>query len=882
MKKSFRMSGTQNASRDVHSEIELHLELRAKEFEALGMNPDDARRAAAEAFGDRKAIESEVTHLRTTTMKEKNRRNWRDELRQDVAIGLRGLRRAPAFTLVALLTLAIGIGANTAIFSALRSVLLRPLPYAAPEQLVQLWTDHRALGRAEPEWLTPPDFEEWRDGNRTFSGMTSYLGWGPDMTGTGDPEALTGALVGGNFFELLGIKPAHGRLINTADDNTAAPQVLVLSDAFWKRRFGSDPTVIGRQLTLNGLPWTVVGILPPDFRAPIQFQTTPELFRAIRRASDSGCQRGCITVRAIGRLKPGVTLAAASADLGRIAAQQARDYPQTNAKIGVWLVPLHEQLTGDSKAALYMLAGAVALVLLIGCVNLANLLLVRGAARSRELGVRAALGAGQYRIVRQLLVENALLAAIGGALGVGVGIAGSRVVATMAPESVRQVQDIRVDGPVLLFALGVTVFAALLFGLLPALQTIRLNLMSAIRNGTRETAHRGGALRSGLVVAQLSFAVVLLVGAGLLLKSFLLMQRVDLGYRSEGVFNTSIGFPAARYENAQKITTAVDGIMTRLRSNPAIKSAELTTVLPLSQGDGDVGAIPLGEPPNANLPPSLWMRRVTPGYVPLMKMKLLAGRQLTDDDRSGSPRVGLVNEVVAQRYFPNQNAIGRVLQLGSDTAAPRVTIVGIVANARHNGPNEPYKTEMFVPFAQTQSRGITLVIEPASSTSLAARAVRQAVAEVDPLVPLSSIQSMEERLGTAVALPRMYATLVGVFALTALFLAALGVYGVMAYSVAQRQREIGVRLALGAPPTRILRMILGQGGKLAAAGVVLGLGTAVILGKLVTSLLFGVTSFDLPTFAVVGGVLGAMTLLASWLPARRAMSVDPNSAIRDN
>lgn len=879
MKKTFHLGDNTNASRDVQSEIELHLELRAKEFEALGMSAEDARKAAVEAFGDRNAIQSEVTELRTTTVKEKNRRNWREELQQDVVVGLRGLRRAPAFTVVALLTLAIGIGANTAIFSALRSLLLRPLPYAAPEQLVQLWTDHRALGRAEPEWLTPPDFEEWRDQSTTFSTMAAYLGWGPDMTGTGDPEALGGAMVSGNYFDMLGIKPALGRLLSKTDDDAAAEQVVVMSDALWKRRFGSDPAIVGRKLTLNGQPWTIVGVLPATFRAPMQ--SSPELFRAIRRPLDSRCNRGCITVRAIGRLKPGVTFEAAQADLSRIAAQQAREFPQTNDKVGAWPVPLHQQLTGDSKPALFMLAGAVALVLLIGCVNLANLLLVRGAGRARELGVRAALGAGQHRIVRQLLVENALLATLGGVLGIGVGIAGSRILSSIAPEAVRLVQDIRVDGPVLLFALGVTALSALLFGLLPAMQTMRLNLMSAIRSGTRETAQRGGALRSGLVIAQLSFAVVLLVGAGLLFKSFLLMQRVDLGYRSEGVFSTGVAFPSARYENAAKIRIAVEAMLAALRADPAIKSAEITTIPPLSSGDQDISPVPLGEPPNPSLPPSVWYRQVSAGYMQALHMKLVEGRQLADADRDGTERVAIVNQIVAQKYFPNGSAIGRVMALGTDSGAPRVTIVGVAANVRTNGPNEPYKPEMFVPFMQAPARTVAIFIEPRGTVAAAVQGVRKAVASIDPLIPINSVETIDEQLGTAVALPKMYAMLVTSFAVVALLLAALGVYGVMADSVAQRQREIGVRLALGAPPSRILSMVLGQGGRLAIGGVLLGLAGALMLGRLVTSLLFGVTSFDITTFAGVGLVLGAMTLLAAYVPARRAMRVDPNTAIRD-
>lgn len=882
MKKTFHLQNGSSASGEVAKEIELHLELRAREFEAAGMSPEDARRAALSAFGDRGAIESEVNDLREFTVKERRRKNWAAEFRQDLVIGMRTLRRAPGFTIVALLTLAIGIGANTAIFSVLRSVLLRPLPYAAPEQLVQLWADHRALGRAEPEWLTPTDFFEWRDGNRTFSAMASYQGWGPDLTGVGDPEALTGALVSGNFFELLGTHAARGRTIATADDDAGAEPVVVMSNALWKRRFGSDSLILGRRLMLSGVQFTVVGILPPDFRAPFQFQAAPELFRATRRPANSTCGRGCITVRAIGRLKPNASLAAATADLARIAAQQAHDYPQTNDKVGVWLIPLHEQLTGASKPALVTLGSAVALVLLIGCVNLANLLLVRGAGRARELGVRAALGAGRYRIVRQLLAENALLAAAGGVMGIALGIAGSRVLATMVPESVRRVQDIRVDAPVLLFALAVTGLAALLFGLLPAIQSVNANLMGTLRSGARETGRRSNALRSGLVVAQLSLAVVLLVGSGLLLKSFLLLQRVDLGYRSTGILLTAVAFPQARYPDAARASIAIQDLMTRLRENPALRAADLTSIPPLANGDGDVGAVPIGEPPNSNLPPSLWFRRVTPGYLNTMHMRLTAGRQLTEQDRQAGALVGILNDEAARRYFPNQNAIGRIIALGRDSTARRITIVGTVATARHDGPNQPYKVEMFVPFEQFPSRAVTLVVEPARSASSAVAALRQTLHEVDPLVPMSSVSSIDEQLGTAVALPRLYAALVTVFAVAALLLAALGVYGVMAYAVSQRQREIGVRLALGAAPAGILGMILAQGGRLATLGVVVGLSTALALGQLMQAVLFGVSAFDAATFIGVSLVLGAMTMLASWVPARRAMRVDPLVAIRDN
>jgi putative ABC transport system permease protein len=882
MKRVFRVPADGDAaSKDVEKEIELHIHLRAREFEAMGMSPDDARRAAIAAFGDRGAIEDEVKGIRQSTVSKRRRRDWISELHQDLVVGVRVLRRAPSFTFVALLTLAIGIGANTAIFSVLRSVLIRPLPYREPAQLVQVWSDHRARGRAQPEWLTPPDFVEWRDGNRTFTTMAAYQGWGPDLTGTGEPESLSGLLVSGNFFDLLGVKPTLGRLLTMADDDAGAERVIVLSNPFWRRRFGSDSSVVGRRLMLSGFEWTVVGVLPASFRAPVQ-TTEPDVFRGIRRPGDSRCGRGCVVLRVIGRLRPGVSLATAQTDLAGIATRQAQEFPETNAKVTSWLIPLHEQITGPTKPALLAISVAVGFVLLIGCVNLANLLLVRGASRSREIGVRAALGAGRGRVVRQLLTENALLAAIGGALGLIVGIVGSRVLSVLVPDAVRRVQEIRVDAGVLGFAAAITLLSAAMFGVLPALHAARTGLMTSLRAGRGQTGRHGNLLRSGLVVTQLSLAVVLLVGAGLLLRSFLLMQRVDLGYRSGGVLLTGVRFPPARYPDGAQATAAIEDLLARLRASPAVKSAEITDLPPLAGGDQDITAIPIGEPDRVGRPPSVWYRSISLGYLSTMGMRLVSGRNFAGEDRQGAPLVGIVNEEAAQKFWPGKNPLGRVLATGESPEAPKVTIVGVVASGRHDGANQPYKTELFLPLAQFPVRFMTLVIEPARDVPSVAGVYRQALREVDPLIPVSSLDPIEGLIGSTVELPRLYATLVALFAGAALLLAALGVYGVMAYAVSQRQREIGVRLALGAAPTGIRRMVLGHGGRLALLGLAIGLGAAVMLGELLAKLLFGVSRYDAPTFITVPLVLGAVTLVASWIPASRAMRMDPLTAIRED
>jgi predicted permease len=863
--------------RDVDREIENHLELRAREFEAQGMSPEAARQAALAAFGDRPMIEQEVREIRGSTVRTLQSRQWLHELRQDVATALRGLRRAPGFALIALATLALGIGGNVAVFSVVRSVLLRPLPYAEPDQLVQLWTDFRARGgRDQPEWLSPAQFRDWRDGNTTFAGLTVWQGWGPNLTGSGDPELLTGAGVTWNFLQVLGVEPALGRDFVLADDDAGAPPVAILTDGLWRRRFGADPGIVGQPIQLSGEPWTVVGVLPPSFRAPFPWQ----IIRPMRRPANSGCDRGCITLRGIGRLKPGVTLAQATADLATIQDRLGRDFPEEEAGVKPWLVPLQEQLTGPVRKALVALLGAVGFVLLLACVNLAGLLVVRGGARAREFAVRASLGAGRRRIVRQLVTESLVLASIGGVIGFFAGWAGARLLAALIPANLLLMVDIQPDVMVVLFAIGITVLAGLLFGLLPAVQAGRADLMAVLRTASGEGGRKISRVRSGLVVVELAIAVMLLVGAGLLMRSFLALQRTDLGYRTTGIVTASVLFPRTNYPRAADIRLRLDDFLARARANPEVKSIETSDIVPLQGGgDQDMNFFPDGLP-IPERPPGVWYRSVSAGYLALMQFRLLSGRMFTDQDRDGSPPVAIINEEAAKTLFPGLDPVGRTMRTGLDSTAERFTVVGVVASTRTDGPGQPYKLEMFGPIHQFTTRGFNILVEPARSTEAALNAVRAALRETDPSIPLSSVTSLDESFATVTALPRYFAIVLGAFAGMALLLAVVGVYGVMAYVVALRQREIGVRLALGAAPQGIMGWMLGQGAKLTVVGLLLGIVAAVLATRVISALLYGVGALDAITFTGVAVVLAGASLVACYLPARRARGVDPVVSLR--
>ena len=813
-------------------------------------------------------------------VRQQRRRLWADDLRQDVRMALRSLLKTPSFTVVALLTLGLGIGANTAVFSVVRSVILRPLPYPDSDQLVQIWADHRALGRAEPEWLTPPQFDAYVRQNRTFEFVAGYQGWGPNLTGEGNPEAIAGGAVSADFLKVLGVPPALGRGFLSSDDDPNAEKVVILSDALWKRRFNADPSILERGIQLNGEIWTVVGVMPESFRPPQQW----EILRTLRFPSPNPCGHGCIVLQAIGRLNPGVTVSQAQVDLQGITERLSTEAPQSYEGTGSWLIPLHDQVTGPVRPALLALFGAVLFVMLLACVNLASLMLVRAGSRGREFGLRAALGAGRGRILRQLLTESLVLAVMGGLVGLAMGWIGTRVLARMIPVGVQSVQRIGPDGIVVAFTLGLTLLAGVLFGIVPALRTARPDLMGVLRTAHSHGGRRLGALRRGLVAAELAIALVLLVGAGLLLRTFLSLQQTDLGFRTEGIATAAITFTPARYPEIERADATLHDLLQRLRSHPSVGAVEVTDIPPLAQGgDQDVTLLADGQlPPEGQRPSGIWYRSVSPGYLPLLGATLLEGRMFGPEDRMGAEQVAIITRETARRLWPTESAIGRVAATNTTPGATRVRVIGVIEDIRHDGPMVPVKPQVFLSMEQFPVRGLTLLLIPERDREAAIAALRSTLGEIDADMPLARISALDDDYAVVTQLPRYFATIVGTFAAAALLLSVIGVYGVMAYSVSQRRQELGVRMALGARPERMLTLILGEGARLAVIGLAAGIVLAALSTRLLQASLYGVGKLDLSTFLIVSMILAASTLLASWIPARRAGALNPVVALRQD
>ena len=799
-------------------------------------------------------------------------------LLQDLRYGLRMLVNKPAFTLIAVFTLALGIGANTAIFSVVNSALLRPLPYPNAERLMTIWEDHRARNGPVHEWTSPPGFEDWRDQAKSFDHVVAFQGWQPTLTGQGEPEQLVGALVSHDTFAMLGVAPALGRAFRPEEDQRGVESVVIISHRLWQRRFGADPSLAGKRISLNGESRMVIGVMPAGFKFPII--TDADIWRPIQPVLSPGCQRGCITIRVMARLKPEATEAQARAELKSIAARIEQQFPDTNTKVGATLVPLREFLVGPVKTQMLALLVAVGFVLLIACANVANLLLARSATREKEVAIRASLGARRRRIARQLLSESLLLAVIGGAVGLLLSYWLVALLVSFSPQGTPRLDEIGMDRRALGYTMAITVLTGLLFGAAPVWQLFKADLNQSLRDGGKglHGARSGRRALNALVVAETALALTLLVGAGLLIRSFIRLQRVDPGFNPRNVLTAVVTLPLAVYNDTQ-VRTFYSQLLERARTLPGAQSAAAVSSLPFAGNDTDAGFLIEGRPaPQPDQRPVAWISSVSPDYFRTMGMRLIAGREFTEGDNENSPKVVIISEATARRHFPNEDPIGK--RIGNGRPDGWREIVGVTADVKHFGLNQDARVSMFFPHLQRPSRRMFIVARTAADPMSLTSALKGAVAAMDKNLAVSNISAMEEITAQSIGQERFTLLLLGVFSALALLLAVAGIYGVMSYAVAQRTHEIGVRVALGAQTSDVLRMVVAQGMALVLTGVGIGLGSALALTRFIRGLLFGVSATDPMTFAGVAALLALVALAACYVPARRASKVDPMVALR--
>jgi putative ABC transport system permease protein len=802
-----------------------------------------------------------------------------DTLAQDVRYSLRRLLRSPGFTLVAILTLALGIGANSAIFSVVNGVLLRPLPFGDAERLVLLYTAYPDDEIRYP--LSAPDFMSIHDDSRSFTGVAGIVPARETLTGGEEPITIEAARVTERFFEVLGVSPLIGRTFAVEENRPGADAVALLSHAHWRLRYGSDPGVIGRTLMLNGIPRTVVGVLPPEVDFPGGREVYYPLAYDETFSSTTAQGRRGEFLRVIGRLAPGVDPATATAELLAITERLRIEFPETNsANITFTGIPLREHLLGNARAPLLILLGAVGLVLLIACVNVANLLLARAAAREGEMAVRSALGAGRGRLVRQLLTESTILGVLGGGAGLALAVVGTQALVAASPEGIPRLETVRVNATVVAFTFMVAVGTGLLFGMIPAAQVARSQLAGSIRKGGRGGTAGSAAnrVRASLIVVEMALAVMLLVGAALLIRSFAQITAVDPGFRSDRLVTFRVSLPATAYAGAEEIRNFYPELLERVAGLPGVETVAAGTVVPMSGAGGVFGFdIENREPPPDGFVQDASGVSVTPGFFRTLGVPLFAGRLPDERDVVGAPEVMVVNQAFARRYFPDEEPIGRRISLGGDEW---IEIVGVVGDVPQGSPADGTRPAMYVPLAQFTQRTFQVVVRTSGEPLALAGAFRREVAALDPQLPVQQITTGEQLVSTAVAQPRFYTALLALFAGVALTLSAIGIYGVMSFLVAQRTREIGVRVALGAAPGRVLSLIIRGALRLALLGIGIGIAGALVGTRILAGLLYGVGTLDPIAFVGAAGVLLGAAALAGYLPARAATRVDPAIALR--
>jgi len=806
-------------------------------------------------------------------------------LLQDLRYGIRMLAKNPGFTAVAVLTLALGIGVNTAIFSAVNGVLLRLLPYPEPDRLVQIYERSAQFNEMSVSY---PNFLDWERMNRSFEGLAAYRGEGFNFTGTGQPEYIPGAVVAANFFSVLGVKPLQGRTFTPDEDRQGANPVAMVSESFWKRRFGGDTAVLGKSLALDGQVYTVVGIVPRDCRLLDPAEVITPLWQWGRRMMLEG-RDFHPGIRVVGRLKPEVSLAQARADMENIAHSLAQAYPKTNQGQGTTVVPLKNDLVGDVRPMLLLLQAAVGFVVLIACANVANLLLARSVARKREVAVRVALGASRGRVIRQFLTESVLVSLAGGALGLLLASWGIPPVLAAVPGGLPRKEAIALDGSVLLFTLVISLFTGVLFGLVPALESSRSNLQEALKEGGRSAVGGQRRTQSIFVVSEVALALVLLAGAGLLIRTLQRLWDVNPGLNPQHVLTMQVALSPTLLDDPSKIRIAWRQLLDRVRNIPGVESAAVTILVPLSGDDNEMPFWTSGQPPSsmAQMPMALTYI-TTPGYPRTMGIPLQRGRYFTEQDSESSHKVVVIDEVLAEHFFPGQDPVGKQLQLYMLGPAE---IVGVVGHVKHWGldadDGAKIRDQLYFPlfqipdeFMRQGKTGLRLVLRTGSNRVGVVSAVSKQVMGPGKDQPVYNVNSMEQLIASSVARRRFLRMVLVIFAGLALTLAAIGIFGVISYSVSQRTHEIGIRMALGAERRDVLKLVVGRGLALALAGVAIGLAGALGLTRFLAGMLYGVRPTDPITYVFASLLVTAVALFACYLPARRATKVDPMVALR--
>jgi len=874
---------------EIVEELSQHLEDEYERALSCGASEEEARQQVLEQLNTPELLRRELKRVEhrvsahPVTLGAEEKINIFADLWQDLRYALRTLAKNPAFASIAIVVIALGIGANTAIFSVVNAVLLRPLPFKNPEQLVMIWENATHLGFPK-NTPSPPNFLDWQRQNTVFTGMAAMSERSFNLTGVGEPERLDGRRVSANLFDLLGVPALLGRTFVPDDDRSGA-HVVVLSHSLWQRRFGSDPSVIGLSVTLNGESYTVIGVMPRSVHLPAYGTWQDKLWVPIAFTNEEVTERGSHFLDVIARMKPGIALKQAQAEMETIAARLAKQYPRSNTRIGATVTPLHEEIVGDIKPALLILLGAVGFVLLIACANVANLLLARAAAREKEIALRLALGASRSRLTRQFLTESVLLAFLGAGLGLLLALAGVRVLKTFVPSMILQIQAINIDDRVLLFTASIALLTGIVFGLAPAMHALDSNLNDSLKEGGRDSAvsRKGNQLRGLLVIGEVAVSFILLIGAGLLINSFLHLRNLDPGFRTDHLLTMKVDLSELKYPDGQRRSVFFDEVLRRIRALPGVQSVAVAGNLPFTY-NGDSASIAVEGIPDP--PPGQWpdviYRAIGPGYFGTMGIPVIRGRDFADQDKADSKKVVVISEKTAQHYWPGQDPIGKRLKTGATTSrAPWREVIGVVKDVRQNDFIAQPKMQMYFDYRQLKDLAANaLVVRTSVEPMSLGTSVRDAIWAVDKDQPVADIDTMDHIVSEAIARQRFSMLLLGIFASLALVLAAVGIYGVMSYSVAQRTHEIGIRMALGARRTDVLKMTVKQGLKLVSVGMMLGLVAAFLLTRVLASLLFGISATDPVTFIGISLVLLAVAVLASYLPALRATKVDPIIALR--